>query len=132
MMCEQVFRGTSCTRENFCSPNTQVSVFSLGITRLTQMKLNMRHNHRLLIALNTDPYLKSLCVCCSLNPPTCLKQKELTERGAMTRAPVCCCGPKESAIALVDLTVPWPPAFFAFVIGPIESGSQSHQTPLTT
>lgn len=40
----------------------------------------MRHNLRLLIALNTDPYLKSLCVCCSLNPPTCLEQKELTER----------------------------------------------------
>jgi len=54
--------------------------FSLGITCLTQMKFNMRHNNRLLFALNTDPYLKSLCVCCSLNPPACLKQKELTER----------------------------------------------------
>lgn len=79
-MCEQVFRGTSCTRETFCSPNTQVSRVFTWITRLTQTKLNMRHNLRLLIALNTDPYLKSLCVCCSLNPPACLKQKELTER----------------------------------------------------
>lgn len=34
-------------------------------------RLNMRHNLRLLIALNTDPYLKSQCcgVCYSLNPP---------------------------------------------------------------
>uniref|UniRef100_A0A9J7YYK7 Ubiquitin-like 3b n=1 Tax=Cyprinus carpio carpio TaxID=630221 RepID=A0A9J7YYK7_CYPCA len=54
------------------------------------------------------------------------------ERGVMTRAPVCCCGPRESAVALVDLMChDVPPTFLAFVLGPIESRSQSRQTPLT-